>query len=128
MDDGKKLRFAAFKSSADSSASPAPSGTSPPESSSASSSARCSGATPQGTRNPVRYQFDGRIQPGSSSSANGPSVLGPIRFNRSASSRRSRTSNDALGASEFAAEPPAVGCCSRFITVGRAETTSGACW
>lgn len=60
FEDGKNLFFAALRSSLDSSASPADSGTSS-KSSSSSASARFSGGVPEGMGKPVRYQFDGRI-------------------------------------------------------------------
>ena len=68
MDDGKKPFFAALRSSDDSSASPPESGVSS-RSSSSSASALRSGSVPDGIRKPVRYQFEGRTQPGSRSPA-----------------------------------------------------------
>ena len=68
IDDGKKPFFAALRSSADSSASPLDDGVSS-MSSSSSASALNSGFVPDGIRKPVRYQVDGRTQPGSRSAA-----------------------------------------------------------
>ena len=75
-----------------SSPSPPSAATSGSKSSSESASARCSAGAPLGTRNPVRYQFDGRTQPGSRSSARECPVPGPTRSISSASRRRDRTS------------------------------------
>lgn len=96
MDEGKKAFFAALRSSFDSSARPADSGTSS-NSSSSSASARFSGGVPAGTRNPVRYQVEGRTQPGNRSSASAWPAPGPTRSIRSASTRRSRTSSEVAG-------------------------------
>jgi hypothetical protein len=96
MDEGKYAFFAALRSSFDSSARPADSGTSS-KSSSSSASARFSGGVPVGIRNPVRYQFEGRTQPGSRSSASAWPAPGPTRSRTSASTRRARTSSEVAG-------------------------------
>ena len=95
MDEGKKPFFAARRSSVESSPSPPLSATS--GSSSTSASPRCSIGAPRGTRNPVRYQLDGRTQPGNRSSASGWLAHGPIRSSRSAWTIASRTSADSAG-------------------------------
>ena len=82
IDEGKKPFLAALRSSFDSSARPADSGTTS-TSSSSSASALFSGGVPDGIRKPVRYQFDGRTQPGSRSSArHGPPGTDEIQLQR----------------------------------------------
>ena len=65
-------------------------------SSSTSASPRCLAGIPWGTRNPVRYQLDGRTQPGRRSSASGCPAHGPMRSSRSARTISSRTSADSV--------------------------------
>src|SRR3954465_520168 len=91
IDEGKKPFLAAFPSSLDSSARPADSGTSSKLSSS-SESALFSGGVPVGIKKPVRYQFEGRIQPGSFSSARLCPGHGPTRSSLTASTSRDLTS------------------------------------
>ena len=60
----------------------------------------------RGIRKPVRYQFDGRTQPGSSSCASWWPGRGPTRSSSSASTSRSRTSSGAAAASTRRSPPP----------------------
>src|SRR5947209_8512050 len=91
IDEGKKPFLAALPSSPDSSGSPADSGTSSRLSSS-SESALFSGGVPVGIRKPVKYQFEGRIHPGSFSSARLCPAHGPTRSSLTASTSRDLTS------------------------------------
>ena len=102
IDEGKKPFFAALRSSVDSSARPTDSGISSRLSSS-SVSPLCSGGAPAGIRKPVRYQFDGRTHPGSRSDARSWPAPGPIRSRFRASTRRSRTLSESIGAPSIAA-------------------------
>src|SRR5687767_4942986 len=96
MEEGKKPFFAALRSSVLSSARPADSGTSS-KSSSSSASALFSGGDPDGIRKPVRYQFEGRTQPGIRSSASAWPAQGPTRSSFKASTSLLRTSKELGG-------------------------------
>ena len=95
IEDGKKPFLAALRSSFDSSARPADSGISLPCRRPRRRRCFFSGGVPDGIRKPVRYQFEGRTQPGSRSSASACPGQGPTRSSFSASTSRARTSRDA---------------------------------
>ena len=112
MEDGKKLRRAERRSAADSSANPAVAGVSS-SSSSSSASALCSGGASVGTRNPVRYQFDGRTQPGMRSPASSWLAGGPMRSRLRALARWARASAEVAGEGVGLMDAPVIAAVNR---------------
>ena len=97
IDDGKNALRAALRSSFDSSASPADSGTASRWSSSSASALR-SGGVPVGISKPATHQFDGRARgPATARHPAHGRAQGPTRSSRSASTRRWRTAPESTG-------------------------------